>query len=762
MTPNLGGWIHSFTVTDTLTHKAGYTIYKITSIVFPRALPQALTCLTIWKRFHDIKRLHRELSRRHRSLKLPGQLPEPTDCSFFKRFDANVICRRKEYILQLLDFAAQHPALYKCHAFTQFFSEAQQTVVGGVANSNQNNLRATKKASPLHQLYTEDCLKGGAIAEICDTLDLLYDPYDIDVSIASLDPLNTQLENIDEQNTVGVKPHLNDYGSNSLALDLENASKPKLNDHVSLEETPCKDYKRFLTPMASIESEDSDYIYEAALEFSKAVQSEANLEFQEAHARYKRGVEVLLIGSKDDTNDDRKFIAKAKISKYLARADDIYEKILTNNSKVGVWHGTRNFQLSIDVTECTVDGRLSVYLERPWNHLAKYKVLKILGESVMQVYCVTEPEPRTTYVMKGIEKPSSNVPTQTVFLPQHVPFMVDLLAFFQSEQKIFLLLNHAEGGRLYDYVRSYTPTVASRGSNYFSALFPDDVDSQTSNITNASAVVAESFYNDNNGYEEDTRLSSTAKANDQLIVPSESEEFRELVRSSHKLLQSVSKTLHQIKQLEDITQETDKMGGTSFRNLECQSSPLMNKSIIKHSKIPEASLKQWMRELAVAIHSLHGKGVILSDLRMDNLLLGSKGQLLLTYFYQNEGLSDSDNYMHKAYSQTALDGHYVAPERPLTLKSDWWSYGIILYELLIGISFKLAHPGSIDLYGFVQYPENIEISECAKDLIETLLQQTPEHRAGYEQIQNHAFFIGTDWQTLQRNDLNHKNINNDT
>lgn len=33
MTPNLGGWIHSFTVTDTLTHKAGYTIYKITSIV---------------------------------------------------------------------------------------------------------------------------------------------------------------------------------------------------------------------------------------------------------------------------------------------------------------------------------------------------------------------------------------------------------------------------------------------------------------------------------------------------------------------------------------------------------------------------------------------------------------------------------------------------------------------------------------------------------------------------------------------------------
>lgn len=33
MTLNLGGWIHSFTVTDTQQHKGGYTIYKITSIV---------------------------------------------------------------------------------------------------------------------------------------------------------------------------------------------------------------------------------------------------------------------------------------------------------------------------------------------------------------------------------------------------------------------------------------------------------------------------------------------------------------------------------------------------------------------------------------------------------------------------------------------------------------------------------------------------------------------------------------------------------
>ncbi|XP_054741709.1 ribosomal protein S6 kinase delta-1 isoform X1 [Anastrepha obliqua] len=751
MAPNLGGWIHSFTVTDTQTHKGGYTIYKITSIVFPRSLPQALTCLTIWKRFHDIKRLHRELSRRHRGLKLPGQLPEPTDCSFFKRFDADIIRRRKEYILQLLDFAAQHPALYKCHAFTQFFSEAQQTGVGGCATRGLNTSIITPNASPLRRLHTAKDSNGGVLADICDKLDLHYDPHDVDVNITLIDPTQNKMAHLEKLTTVDVKTeNTSDDLIEAEPSIVENVREPILPKDLAADQKTCKDYTRFLTPMASIESDDSDYIYEAALEFSRAVQAEANLDYQEAHVRYKRGVELLLIGSKDDSNDERKFIAKAKISKYLARADDIYDKFMNESTSEGGFGGKKNFQLSIDITDCAIDGKPSVYLERPWNHLAKYKVLKVLGDSVMQVYCVTEPEPRTMYVMKGIEKPSSNMPTQTVFLPQHVPFMVDLLVFFQSEQKIFLLLKHAEGGRLFDYVQSYTPTIASRATNYFSALFPDEMDGETSVVTNgdqvepdiSSGISAQRF-----GYVEENSILPVDSTE---LAPTESVEFSELVRSSQQLLKSVSKTLQQSKQLEDDPKSANERVEAQIKNSTSQtisSSPKKNN--IKFTKIPEASLKQWARELAVSIHSLHGKGVILSDLHMENLLIGAKGQLLLTYFYQNEGLSDADNYIHKAYSPTALAGHYVAPERPLTFKSDWWSYGIVLYQLLLGLPFKSAHPGCIDLYGFVQYPENLEISECARDLLEKLLQQVPEERADFEQIQAHEFFVGTDWEAVR-------------
>lgn len=641
MSLNLGGWIHIFTVTDTQQHKGGYTIYKITSIVFPRSVPQALTCLAVWKRFHEIKRLHRELSRRHKCMQLPGKLPEPTDSSYFKRFDADVIQRRKDFILKLLDFAAQHPVLYKCSTFTQFFSEAQ-----------------SPNTSPLRKLYVERSIKppcSDAIAEISDKLNLPYDPHDANGK--------TQLDPRCDKPIVDSEQHEQQPNEDNNTLDIE-------------ENQPKRDYTRFLTPMPSVESDDSDYIYEAALEFSHAVQAEVNLEYDEAHKLYKRGVELLLVGTKHDANEDRKFIAKAKIAKYLARADEIRANFL--QSAGGNASRKLQFQLSIDEVDNVAQ------LECPWNQLAKYKVLKVLGQRVMQVQCITQPQSMPTAVMKGIEKPASNSPTQSIFLPQRVPYMTQLLAYFQSDQKIFLLLKQAEGGRLYDYIQSYTPT-ASKCSDY-ADLFPED-----------QPLTADSDVSD-------------------------------LLRNSQQLLTSVSHTL-----------STLQAGTLTLRR---------QKTSVK--RLPEFCLRQWACELALSIHSLHCKGVILRDLHMENILLGNSGQLMLTYFYQNEGLSSDDNYVHKALSLVALADHFVAPERPLSFRSDWWSYGVVLYQLLLGVSYKSTHPGQMDLYSCLQYPSHdFDISDNARDLLEQLLQLSPEQRLDYDQLQAHPFFDRIDWQAAE-------------
>uniref|UniRef100_A0A1A9X222 Protein kinase domain-containing protein n=1 Tax=Glossina brevipalpis TaxID=37001 RepID=A0A1A9X222_9MUSC len=665
MSLNLGGWIHNFTVTDTQTHKEGYTLYKITSVVFPRSLPQALSCLVVWKRFHDVKRLHRELKKRQKSLQLP-ELPELTDysySSYFKRFDADVIQKRKEHILKLLDFAALHPPLYKCHAFVQFFSE--------IPSSRPQCRRHT------HSIQPEKNINRNKIKSIPGTEDIRY----------------LEIE-------AGVKAKADNVYFDNAANKIKNIS----NDDNSIEKIGKAS---LLAPMASAESSDSDYIYEAALELSYAVKAEVNHEYSEAYTRYKRGVELLLLGSKNDNDEERKFIAKSKIIKYLARADDINEKFLKNPNRNVSSSLLGNFQLTVDIAGNNDINATNFYLERPWNHMAKYKVLRVLGDKVLLVQCVTETQ-KPQYVMKGIEKPSSNSPTQSIFLPQHVRYMVDLVAFFQNEQKIFLLLKFAQGGRLFDYICNYERNCKKPES--MDKLFPEL--SNDKDIRN----------NRNNQRDEE---------NSSISMDTE-----DIVKCSKQLLKSVDHTL----------KESVDGAGT------CQSAPAFESHddipLIQYNKLPEASIKQWARELLIAIHSLHEKGIILGDLHSDNILLGDKGQILLTYFYQNEGFC-SDGYIHKELSPRALSGHFVAPEKSSNFKSDWWSYGVILYEILLGLPFKDAHPGQIDMYSSVQYPENMELSEPAQDLLEKLLEKIPEERIDYEQIKMHEFFEGTNWQEME-------------
>lgn len=52
------------------------------------------------------------------------------------------------------------------------------------------------------------------------------------------------------------------------------------------------------------------------------------------------------------------------------------------------------------------------------------------------------------------------------------------------------------------------------------------------------------------------------------------------------------------------------------------------------------------------------------------------------------------------------------------------------------------------MYNSIQYPENVELSESAQDLLEKLLDKIPEERIDYEQIKNHKFFEGTNWQEM--------------
>lgn len=134
---------------------------------------------------------------------------------------------------------------------------------------------------------------------------------------------------------------------------------------------------------------------------------------------------------------------------------------------------------------------------------------------------------------------------------------------------------------------------------------------------------------------------------------------------------------------------------------------------------------------------------------MDNLLLGPEGQLLLTYFYRKERFPDAATLATELRPE-AVQQLYVAPERPLRPCSDYWSIGVILFEMLTRRNFLTCHPAGVFCYQDVQYPDAVDISDEARQLLDGLLQPLPENRFDFKEIIASAFFHTIDWSEVKR------------
>jgi serine/threonine protein kinase len=159
----------------------------------------------------------------------------------------------------------------------------------------------------------------------------------------------------------------------------------------------------------------------------------------------------------------------------------------------------------------------------------------------------------------------------------------------------------------------------------------------------------------------------------------------------------------------------------------------------------------YMLELVLALESLHKNNMVYRDLKPENILLDSKGHVKLTDFGLSKILEDEDD---KAFTLCGTP-QYLAPE--VLLKKgydkmvDWWSLGCVMYEMLMGrLPFAIKR-GMINLKIYekkIDFPR--KISNEARDLIEKFLVVNPTERLGYgpngtDDIKNHPFFNGVDW-----------------
>jgi serine/threonine protein kinase len=170
-------------------------------------------------------------------------------------------------------------------------------------------------------------------------------------------------------------------------------------------------------------------------------------------------------------------------------------------------------------------------------------------------------------------------------------------------------------------------------------------------------------------------------------------------------------------------------------------------------------------EMILALEYLHNKKIIYRDLKPENILLGKDGHIKVTDF----GLSKFFNEDDRAYTLCGTP-EYLAPEillgKGYDKSVDWWSLGILIYEMLIdGSPFRIKN--ILDVKNYIQ-PLDIKegiISSEARDLILNLLKIDPIERLGYgsndaSEIKRHPFFSNVDWNDVFEKKISPKFIPN--
>ena len=105
----------------------------------------------------------------------------------------------------------------------------------------------------------------------------------------------------------------------------------------------------------------------------------------------------------------------------------------------------------------------------------------------------------------------------------------------------------------------------------------------------------------------------------------------------------------------------------------------------KNKRFPEEAVKFYAIQIILGIGYLHDQGIAHRDLKLENILIEENGYLKIIDFGLAKIIKD-----HEETTTFLGTPEYIAPE-VITRKGhdkavDWWAVGILIYEMLIGVT----------------------------------------------------------------------------
>ncbi|NXA35433.1 KS6C1 kinase, partial [Eudromia elegans] len=400
-----GGLARFYTVTEPRRHPRGHTVYKVTARI------------VVWKRYSDFKKLHKDLWHIHKNLCRHTELFPPfAKAILFGRFDETVIEERRQCAEDLLQFSANIPALYNSKQLEEFFK-------GGEVHDGSELIGPVEPLSDSLTDNLSDCSSEGLSSDS----DLISLTVDVD-SLAELDDGMASNQNSPTRAfSVGV---FSESPAQSMVASEQEWSKTEG------ERESHGLFSGGLKPKPG----KQDYLEKAGELIKLALKKEEEEDYETAFSFYRKGVDLLLEGVQGESSPTRREAVKRKTAEYLMRAE-----------KISSLYHKPSEDASISMPPGSLSSRPSWNLRSPAEELKAFRVLGVIDK----VLLVMDTRTQETFILKGLRKSSEYSRSRTTIIPRCVPNMVCLHKYIISEESVFLVLQHAEGGKLWSYISKF-------------------------------------------------------------------------------------------------------------------------------------------------------------------------------------------------------------------------------------------------------------------------------------------------------------------
>lgn len=177
----------------------------------------------------------------------------------------------------------------------------------------------------------------------------------------------------------------------------------------------------------------------------------------------------------------------------------------------------------------------------------------------------------------------------------------------------------------------------------------------------------------------------------------------------------------------------------------------------KSQRFPTPVAKFYAAEAFLAIEYLHDLDIIYRDLKPENILLDKNGHIKLTDFGFAKEVADV------TYTLCGTPD-YIAPEvvatKPYNKSVDWWSFGILIFEMLTGYT-PFYDPTPMKTYenilnGTITYPDYLPpdiLDLLQKLIVKDLTQRLGNLQGGSSDVKNHPWFKEVIWERLLSRDI---------